>query len=580
MFGVAGGCKGEDLTNVKIDHVTDYGTEVIVNIPETKTKKTPKVFVISGEFAKIVQKYMQLRPQKLTTDRFFLQYQQGECQCQVLGKNKIAIVPKEIAKFLKLDDYKSYTGHSFRPTVLLNSGIETIKHRRWESIKMAKKKTDAFIQSIASNQLATSTKTNTNVDNRLAVSKRQKAVSAGASFDSYYGIMSEPQVSVEPIMPMLPSTTSLMKRKSKYYMGLQPDRFAHLLQLAGQRKQLSDVKFMLTLRKLRLNEEFEVLGDAFDLDKATAEQYYHESKHIVIDIVDLESTTPHSSNNFEVVAEPVIKIEVCDTPFVPDPIAVEPSSDYESTTEMNAADDPDEFEIDWPAVTDDDRGFLSDDIRKRTAECSVCHKFYAPRRLNSHMESVHFKQTNLNRTICGLCWKECDSVTLLKTHQKDAHGGGSYGCDVCGRIFSSKRYISAHILDKHAQLKTFLCHTCGEGFPVPFLLNEHVKRKHEQRSHDCHVCDRKFVTAMALKDHICAIHTNQRPYRCEVEGCGKTFNWPSCFKSHKRVHAEDKYECSVCLSRFSFKANLRNHLKTIHNQIVDNGCLSSKFFTK
>lgn len=579
MFGVAGGCRGDDITTVKTDYVRDCGTEVIVNIPETK-KSGPKLFLISGEFAKIVQKYMQLRPANVTTDRFFLQYHQGECQCQVIGKNKVAIVPKEIAKFLKLDDFKSYTGHSFQPTILSSSGIETtIKRRRWKSSKIGdgQLQNDPLNKPYASKQLDTFT----NVNN-IIMSQRQRIL-PDASGDVFYEITNlneqESEICSEPILPMLPLTMALMKRKSKFYMGLQPTQFSRLLQLASQRKQLSDVKLMVALRKLRLDEDFEVIADAFDLDKAIAEQYYHEAKHIVMELVDLLTATTTISNHYDVIAEPIIKIEECDTPYIPDPIALEPitTHNYDSSTEMNADDDDDDFEFTLPFSAEDDRGFLSEDIRKRTAQCPVCNKFYAPRLLDSHMQSVHFNQLNLNRTICGLCWKEFDTVVLLKTHQKEAHGGCCYGCEVCGKLFSSKRYLSVHILSKHTQLKTHLCEACGEGFPVPYLLKYHVKRKHEQRSHDCHLCDKIFATAAALKDHICARHTDERPYKCDVKGCGKTFSWPSSFKSHKRVHASDKYECSICLKRFSFKGNLQNHLKTIHNQIVNNDCLSSTF---
>lgn len=561
MFGVTCAISGEELTHFKIHHVKDYGSEIVVNITDIK-KNGPKVFPINGEFAEIVRKYMELRPANAMTDRFFLQYNQGECNSQAIGKNKIAIVPKEIAKFLKLDAYKTYTSHSFRAltshsfrALFSNSSYETLNRKRRKTTTIAKAKLRGACSNINSN-----------------VAK--SIVMPNNSFcDTFYEKTDLNEQQTEPIMSMLPLTTALMKRKSKYYMGLQQNAFLHLLQMARERKQLTDVKVMLSLRKLRLNEELEVLGDLFDLDKTTAEQYYHECKHSIIDLVDQLPTTTSTSNQFHVFSEPVIKIEESDDPFVSDPIAVPNArDDSDSNWEMN---DQDDFEFPVSAE-EEDRGFLSDDIRKRTAECSVCHKFFAPRLLNWHMENVHFNILNLNKTICGLCWKEFDTKVLLKAHQKAAHGGCSYGCDVCGKMFSSKRYIKVHILTKHAEVKAFLCHSCGEGFPVQSSLKAHVLRKHVKRGYDCPSCDKKFVTATSLKDHIGARHTHERLYKCEVQGCNKTFGWPSAFKSHKRVHAEDKYECSICLKQFSFKGNLQNHLKTIHNQIVNNDCLTSK----
>lgn len=319
VFGVSGGCKVEELADIKMEYVKDYGTEVIVRIPVTENHRA-KVFVISGEFAKIAQKYMQQRPAKATTDSFFLQYHQGECQYQVISKQKLAIVPKEIAKFLKLDDYKSYSGHSYKASTS-RSG-----KRRHNTVLHV-------MESQASNRLDgldTPTKINSNA--KQVMSQSQKSTRdvpyVPDVFHEKKGFKKQQQVgkSLEPIIPMLPLTTALMKRKSKYYMGLEPDRFLRLLQLASQRKAVSDVKLMLALRRLRLNEDFEVLGDLFDLDRTTAEQYYHETKHAAIDLVDLLATTTSVSTQFQVFSEPIIKIEVCDPSYVSDPLAINKSA--------------------------------------------------------------------------------------------------------------------------------------------------------------------------------------------------------------------------------------------------------------
>lgn len=332
----------------------------------------------------------------------------------------------------------------------------------------------------------------------------------------------------------------------------------------------TDVNYIATTPMLTGTTGLTKRNSQYCMDRSTTEQYYHESNHAINDLVSrLPPDTTQTSNNFDGIFEPIIKIEKCESLYVPDPIAVD-ATDYSST--VDRANVPnDGFEFHWPQTTE-----KSGRTRKRTAECPSCHKLYVPRLLNSHMESVHFNLGNLNRTICGLCWKAFGTETLLKSHQKEAHSGGSYGCDICAKTFASKRYLSVHILNRHTQVKTYLCDTCGEGFPVPFSLQDHVKRKHMEHGHDCHSCDMKFVTAAALNDHFIARHTDERRFTCEFNGCGKTFKWRSSFKSHRRVHAKDKYECSVCLKQFSFKGNLRNHLKTIHNQIVENKCLTSK----
>jgi len=79
-----------------------------------------------------------LRPANVKSDRFFLNYKNGKCAKQVIGKNKIENMPKEIAKYLNLPDPQAYTGHSIRrtsATLLDDSGgdITTPKrHGGWK----------------------------------------------------------------------------------------------------------------------------------------------------------------------------------------------------------------------------------------------------------------------------------------------------------------------------------------------------------------------------------------------------------------------------------------------------------------
>lgn len=129
--------RGDELTNLTTDKVQELGNELIIRIPYNKIKtKEAKMFVLSGRFAEIVRAYS---PATVTTNRFFLQLRNGKCTNQVICKNCIAKIPKEIAKYLGLPDHDLYTGHSFRrtsTTILADTdvGIETLKrHGPWKS---------------------------------------------------------------------------------------------------------------------------------------------------------------------------------------------------------------------------------------------------------------------------------------------------------------------------------------------------------------------------------------------------------------------------------------------------------------
>ena len=117
IFGLNRTLRGIELTELTIKNVFDDGKELRVKIPKTQTKtKKKKDYIICDEFANIVREYMKLRPSNAKTDRLFLQWRNGKCVNQVMGKNSIAKIPKEMAKYLNLPDPSSYTGHSYRRT--------------------------------------------------------------------------------------------------------------------------------------------------------------------------------------------------------------------------------------------------------------------------------------------------------------------------------------------------------------------------------------------------------------------------------------------------------------------------------
>lgn len=76
--------------------------------------------------------------------------------------------------------------------------------------------------------------------------------------------------------PICQTTISIMKARPKHYMGVNKNCL-HLIEVLMKKTLLSEEKIMLTLRKIRLNEEFLTLGDLFDIDRRTAGKYFKES---------------------------------------------------------------------------------------------------------------------------------------------------------------------------------------------------------------------------------------------------------------------------------------------------------------
>lgn len=113
IFGISGRCQGEEMTRIHIQDVKEQGELTMVTLRQNKSK-TQRQFVIDSELSKIVKKYSILRPENILSSRYFLSYSDGKCSHHPLGKNPISLTPRDIAKWLNLENPSSYTGHALR----------------------------------------------------------------------------------------------------------------------------------------------------------------------------------------------------------------------------------------------------------------------------------------------------------------------------------------------------------------------------------------------------------------------------------------------------------------------------------
>lgn len=143
-MGYFGGCRCQELLNMKINHIEDRGSVMVVDIPESKTDIRKRFTIVEeNEFSALglVRKYMLLRPSG--PERFFLTYRGKRCTVQPVGKNTFGKIPSKIASFLELPNPETFTGHCLRrtsATALVNAGanMTTLKrHGGWRSSTVA-----------------------------------------------------------------------------------------------------------------------------------------------------------------------------------------------------------------------------------------------------------------------------------------------------------------------------------------------------------------------------------------------------------------------------------------------------------
>ncbi|XP_011164289.1 uncharacterized protein LOC105199064 [Solenopsis invicta] len=125
IMGLMGACRCQELKDMKITNIEDRDSLLVVNIPDTKTRNPRKFVIVAGPILDIVKKYRNMRPPYIPDPSFFVQYRNGKCTSQVMGKHSLAAIPYKIATFLKLPEPKNYTGHCFRrtaTTIFFNEG--------------------------------------------------------------------------------------------------------------------------------------------------------------------------------------------------------------------------------------------------------------------------------------------------------------------------------------------------------------------------------------------------------------------------------------------------------------------------
>ncbi|KAJ8915312.1 hypothetical protein NQ315_014820 [Exocentrus adspersus] len=129
IFGVAGACRREELYNLKIEDIEESDRIMIGRA--------------TFECHPVYHKYLNLRPSNAKSSHLFLNYGNGKCTNQVIGKGTIGRWPSKIAEYLSLKNPVAYTGHSFRrtsATLLANKGEDILglkRHGGWKSSSTA-----------------------------------------------------------------------------------------------------------------------------------------------------------------------------------------------------------------------------------------------------------------------------------------------------------------------------------------------------------------------------------------------------------------------------------------------------------
>ena len=205
-------------------------------------------------------------------------------------------------------------------------------------------------------------------------------------------------------------------------------------------------------------------------------------------------------------------------------------------------------------------------------QCVWCGEKFTTAYFGQHALRIHF----YGRFTCGICTFHGNFAKDLIEHMNGNHEEKQLAeCPSCKNPISLqeldshyKGCIKNKIKEQSGGSNDEMCATCGKTFKRRHLarhLQAHLREEAEKRGesvhewyHHCDKCDKKFTGRAQLAHHIKSVHENFR-YPCSL--CSKTFASYHSVTAHKiKAHSTDKkYECRYCGKRLVSAGMVKQH---------------------
>ena len=239
-------------------------------------------------------------------------------------------------------------------------------------------------------------------------------------------------------------------------------------------------------------------------------------------------------------------------------------------------------------------------------KCEFCEKQFAlEKALHFHQDQRHEdKLFHLEKSfICPVahCQKTFRKDTFLGLHLQASHKSETAdGIDLSkypidstlmvikqtdlsesdGKVKAKPKLKEASCTEELQVISKTQCTICGKLVPSKFLCS-HMKKHEKSASYSCLKCDKTFQSNYYLTEHNLHLHSN-RVFTCPMENCGKSFKKRSVLQCHIQcIHTNRmRHHCSHCIKTFSMKADLLNHIKSVHDGLKELCSVCAKEFLR
>ncbi|KAK6324650.1 hypothetical protein J4Q44_G00039920 [Coregonus suidteri] len=174
-----------------------------------------------------------------------------------------------------------------------------------------------------------------------------------------------------------------------------------------------------------------------------------------------------------------------------------------------------------------------------------------------------YNNINIKRNTCEICGKIETNKGRMTSHMIK-HTGLPFSCDICGKKFKRRDFLTRHKRSKHNPGITYSCSVCGKTFRQATSRDTH-ERGHTGKNYWCSDCGETFKERRDRDTHDCIVYKGERPFSCSE--CNEDFERQYLLKKHQMEKhpllveqtLNCKPTCSVCGKVFMYIKWLIRH---------------------